>query len=101
MIVRNDLSVLVCVADGAGGRSGGTEAASMVVKLVREKVNQMANADSCAELLREIDAAIANDSIAGEATCALAVVTPQEICGASVGDSGVWIIPESGPHLDL
>ena len=45
--------------------------------------------------------AIAKDAIAGETTCALAVATPEDILGASVGDSGVWLIPESGNHLDL
>ena len=48
-----------------------------------------------------MDKAIAKDSVAGETTCALAIVTPEEIFGASVGDSGVWWIPENGNHLNL
>ena len=56
---------------------------------------------SCVEALRKMDEAIAKDSIAGETTCALAIVTPKDIFGASVGDSGVWWIPENGNYLNL
>ena len=48
-----------------------------------------------------MDAAVANDPIAGETTCALAIVTPEEIFGASVGDSSIWLIPETGAHAEL
>lgn len=101
LIVQDGPNLVLCVADGAGGRSGGAEAASMVVKLVRETGTRLQTADSCAELLRQIDGAIARDRIAGETTCALAVVTGTGIFGASVGDSGIWFIPESGLHSDL
>ena len=101
IVIEDGERLVLCVADGAGGRSGGTEAATMVVELVRQNANLLINAESCAELLRKMDAAIAKDAVAGETTCALAVVTPEEICGASVGDSGAWLIPTSGNHLDL
>ena len=100
-ILQDGQRVVLCVADGAGGRSGGTEAASMAVEWVRHNIGLMNNADSCADLLRKMDAAIAKDSVAGETTCALAIVTPEEIFGASVGDSGAWLIPQNGTHLDL
>jgi serine/threonine protein phosphatase PrpC len=99
--IHDGTRVVLCVADGAGGRSGGTEAAALAVELVRQNPHLLINAESCAELLRKMDATIAKDAVAGETTCALAVVTPEEICGASVGDSGVWLIPETGNHLDL
>ena len=73
----------------------------MVVELVRQNAAFMVNAESCAEVLRRVDAAIANDSIAGETTCALAVLTPDDIFGASAGDSGIWLIPEGTAHVDL
>jgi len=101
LIIDDGPRVVLCVADGAGGRSGGTEAASMVVEFVRQHANQLTDADSCAEVLRKLDAAIAKDVIAGETTCVLMVVTPEAIFGASVGDSGAWLIPASGNHLDL
>ena len=55
LIVPLDGRLVVCVADGVGGRSGGTEAANMAVELVRQNADRLANADVCAELLRTID----------------------------------------------
>lgn len=101
LIVHDGSRILLCVADGAGGRGGGAEAASMAVELVRQSASLMTNADSCAEMLRKVDLAVAKDSIVGETTCALAVVTPDELFGASVGDSGVWMIPTNGAHIGL
>jgi serine/threonine protein phosphatase PrpC len=101
LILYDDQRVVLCVADGAGGLSGGKEAASMAVELVRQNAAVMSTADSCAEVLRQVDAAIAKDSIAGETTCALAIITREQIFGASVGDSGVWLIPDNGAHVDL
>jgi len=101
LITHDGPRVVLCVADGAGGCSGGTEAASMAVELVRQNVNILTDAESCAEMLRKMDAAIAKDAIAGETTCAIVVVTQGDIFGASVGDSGAWLIPAKGNHLDL
>ncbi|HLP78177.1 MAG TPA: protein phosphatase 2C domain-containing protein [Candidatus Paceibacterota bacterium] len=101
LIIHDGPRFMLCVADGAGGRSGGTEAASMAVELVRQNASLITNADSCAGVLRKMDVAIAKDAIAGETTCALVVVTPADIFGASVGDSGVWLIPENESHLNL
>lgn len=101
LVINDGSRVVLCVADGAGGRSGGTEAATMAVRLVRQNTSLLINAESCVEVLSKLDAAIAKDAVAGETTCALAVVTPEEIFGASVGDSGVWLIPANGNHLDL
>ena len=101
LVIHDGPEVVLCVADGAGGLSGGTQAANMAVELVRQNVSLMNNADFCVEVLRKMDAAVANDQIAGETTCALAIVTPEEIFGASVGDSSIWLIPETGAHAEL
>lgn len=101
LIVNDGSRIVLCVADGAGGQSGGAEAASMAVAMIQQKASVLSDADSCAELLSKIDAATANDSIAGETTCALIVVTPEELFGASVGDSGVWLIVKHGGYVDL
>jgi serine/threonine protein phosphatase PrpC len=101
LIIYDGPRTVLVVADGAGGRSGAVEAASMAVELVRENVALMSDADVCAEVLRKMDAAISDDPIAGETTCALVIVTEEEIFGASVGDSGVWVIPENQAHIDL
>jgi PPM family protein phosphatase len=101
VIIYDGPRVVLCVADGAGGLSGGAEAAILAVDMVRQNASLLVNADACAELLRNMDAAIAKDSIACETTCALAILTSEEIFGASVGDSGIWFIPENGNHLNL
>jgi len=101
LVIEDGLRLVLCVADGAGGLSGGAEAATLAVDLVHQNASLIGNADSCAEVLRKIDGTIAKDSIAGETTCALAIVTSEEIFGASVGDSGVWLIPEGGDCHNL
>lgn len=101
IVIHDGSRVVVCIADGAGGQSGGLRAAIMAMELVRQNASQVDTGDSCSELLRRMDEAIAQDSVAGETTCACAILTPAEIFGASVGDSGVWFIPTTGAHIDL
>lgn len=101
LIVHDGPRLVLCVADGAGGISGGAEAATMVMEMVRQWSYQLVSANACVELLRKIDAVIAQDAQAGETTCVLVVATPTEIFGASVGDSGAWLIPSQGGHLNL
>ena len=101
LIIHDGLKFVLCVADGAGGRSGGAEAASMATESVRQNVSLMTNADSCVEVLRKVDSAITKDPVAGDTTCVVTVVTPDEIFGASVGDSGAWMIPTNGAHIGL
>ena len=101
LVLHDGQRIILCVADGAGGLSGGTEAASSAVKLIRQNAIRLSDPDACAEALRSMDTAVAKDSDAGETTCALAIVTPDEIFGASVGDSGVWWIPENGNYINL
>src|SRR5207245_7870518 len=75
LVIHDGPRIVLCVADGAGGLSGGTQAANMAVELVRQNVSLMSNADFCVEVLRRVEAAIANDPIAGETICALVIAT--------------------------
>jgi serine/threonine protein phosphatase PrpC len=84
--------LVLVMADGAGGRSGGTEAAQMAVDLVRQDALSLHTPASCIGLLQRIDHAIAEDRVAGETTCVVTIVTDEQVYGASVGDSGVWLI---------
>jgi serine/threonine protein phosphatase PrpC len=68
----------------------------MAVESARQKANELRDVNACIALLRNMDQAICQDRVAGETTCALAVVTQTGVYGASVGDSGVWVITESG-----
>jgi serine/threonine protein phosphatase PrpC len=73
----------------------------MAVDFVRSNVSRVSDADSCAELLRKMDAAISADRVAGETTCVIAVVGRGTILGASVGDSGARMIMPNGECVDL
>jgi len=99
-IITIGTKLVLVVADGAGGLSGGTEAAVMAVDLVRQHASTLDGPDSCTGLIQKIDQAIAKDKVAGETTCVIAVINPDEIFGASIGDSGAWLIDESG-YMDL
>jgi PPM family protein phosphatase len=101
LVVHDGPRIVLCVADGAGGRSGGLEAAILATEFVRQSASTVNTAESSSELLRRMDAVLAKDPSAGETTCALAVLTAREIFGASVGDSGAWLIPEEGAQVDL
>ena len=96
VVIEASIGLVMVVADGAGGQSGGAEAKAMAGELVRQNTNELRDASACVTLLPSMDQAISKDRVAGETTCALAVVTRDGVCGASVGDSGVWAINESG-----
>jgi serine/threonine protein phosphatase PrpC len=96
VVIEASIGLVMSVADGAGGQSGGAEAAVMAVESVRQKTNELPDVNACAAFLQSMDQAISKDRAAGETTCALAVVTRAGVYGASVGDSGVWVINESG-----
>lgn len=95
-IFHSPAGLILVVADGAGGRSGGAQAATMAVDVVRRGAHGLHDRDACVRLLEEMDQAIAKDTVAGETTCVLAIITDAQVCGASVGDSGVWMISQSG-----
>jgi serine/threonine protein phosphatase PrpC len=99
-VLEWDRRWVVVLADGAGGRSGGREAAALLVALVRQGADQLLDVDACVKCLEDIDRRIAADPVAGETTAVLVVATPCRVFGASVGDSGAWLIEESA-HTDL
>jgi serine/threonine protein phosphatase PrpC len=88
--------LVLVVADGAGGLSGGTEAAALAIELVRQRAHGLNGSDGCLTLLEFMDQTLCKDAAVGEATCALAVVAEAQVFGASVGDSGVWVINQTG-----
>lgn len=93
VLVSNfDSRLVLAVADGAGGRSGGTEAADMAIAAVAEQAHLLTSQTECERLLHELDVALCDDAAAGETTCVVVVVTPLLVVGASVGDSGAWIV---------
>lgn len=87
---------VLCIADGAGGRSGGSEAATKAVEWIRECALSLTDTNPCLKALQQLDEAIEGDAAAGETTCVIAVVEEGNVYGASVGDSGAWIVRQSG-----
>lgn len=86
-------ALVLVLADGAGGRSGGTEAADGVIRLAKAQAHDLVGGRlEPTALLGQIDHALAEDANAGEATAVVAVVSGGEVRGASVGDSGAWLI---------
>ncbi len=84
--------IYFCLADGAGGTSGGKEAsvfitlASNLLKL--EKLNTPEDFEG---YLREIDVLISNNSLLGESTAIVGKIQHGKVIGASVGDSECWL----------
>jgi serine/threonine protein phosphatase PrpC len=97
IITLGDATILV-VADGAGGRPGGAEAAAAVVRVVREA---LAGTPRCYDprfwcgVLRHADEQVLADPQAGETTAVVLAVREKTIVGAAVGDSGAWLITET------
>jgi serine/threonine protein phosphatase PrpC len=90
-----DALVLV-LADGAGGTGGGGEAADEVVQ--RCAADAFAHGGAGLDpqaVLRACDGALASAG-RGEATGVVAVVASGRVRGASVGDSGAWLVAQGG-----
>jgi serine/threonine protein phosphatase PrpC len=90
---------VVVVADGAGGRPGAAYTAEETVRRVGEFVAGRApgwNPLAWCNVLRRIDEALARDLAAGETTAVVAVLSSGGVLGASVGDSGAWLIAPDG-----
>ncbi len=91
--------VFIAVADGVGGMAGGAAAAEIAVR------RAMAHGPSLdpaviVTLLVETDRLIYEEPAAGETTAVVAVASPRGIVGASVGDSGAWLVTDGG-FMDL
>jgi serine/threonine protein phosphatase PrpC len=90
-------NLFVILADGAGGLSGGAEAAEYVVNEVREAIltNDL-NLEKLGDFLTSLDRQMAAANTFGETTCVIVMLTSENVTGISVGDSGAWIISPSG-----
>jgi PPM family protein phosphatase len=87
--------LVIVLADGAGGRPSGAEAADGAVNGITQVVGSgrfPADPFGWVEELRRIDGVLAEDPVSGETTVVVATVTSTGVYGASVGDSGAWLI---------
>jgi serine/threonine protein phosphatase PrpC len=87
--------LVIVLADGAGGRPGGAEAAEGAVNAIMQVIESgrfPADPFGWVAELRRIDGVLAEDHLSGETTVVVATVTSAGVYGASVGDSGAWLI---------
>ena len=99
VISCGERTVLI-LADGAGGISGGAQAAELSVRLVREAAGQTKTTEDCVALLTRVDEELARRKECGETTGVIVVIDSSCIFGASVGDSAAWLFAHDG-HGEL
>ena len=87
------------LADGAGGRAGGSEAAELCTATAMERMRGADGVDPHT-ILTGLDRTLHAHRDAGETTLVLCQLVGQTLRGASVGDSGAWLIGDSG-YQDL
>lgn len=87
-IVRLSDAVIVAVADGSGGVSGGAEAAERAIDQVTAfaRKNGRASGDSWAALIARIDAM----ELRGQCALVISEIDERMIIGASVGDCSAF-----------
>src|SRR6186713_1320585 len=91
----------IVVADGAGGMSGGAAAATeAVVAAAACGSSTSRTAAEWCRFLVELDRELVGQVHTGETTVVVAEVVDGTVHGASVGDSGAWLV-SSGEILDL
>lgn len=89
LIDHRDALVLV-IADGSGGQSGGGEAAQLVIDTVQAKLTDdfiVADKGAWCALLVDLDRTLEENTLAGETTAIVMAISRRFIAGASVGDS--------------
>jgi serine/threonine protein phosphatase PrpC len=99
LVLPTDFGTLLAVADGAGGTGGGAEAATLAIRLIQEQAASLKSVMDCEQLLSKMDCAIENETSGGQTTAVVIVATPTEIYGASVGDSGGWLVEGASLHI--
>jgi PPM family protein phosphatase len=84
VISCGERTVLI-LADGAGGISGGAQAA-----------DRIKTTEDCVALLTQVDEELARRKECGETTAIVVVIDSNNIFGASVGDSAAWLFASDG-----
>ena len=90
-VFRFDNRVMLAVADGAGGISGGAQAADFFMSAFRDAAASLMTAEACRQFFRRVDQGLVNEPRCGETTGLIVVIGPGGVFGASVGDSMAWM----------
>ncbi len=90
-------SLVLVVADGAGGMSGGAEAAQFLVEGIKKQVGSTnVNPDGLSKILTSLDREMAAIGAYGETTGVIVALSDNGVFGASVGDSGAFVFSRNG-----
>lgn len=94
---RTPTGAVLVVADGAGGVGGAAVAAQSVCDFVMNRAPR-ATGDPrfWSDVLRGADAELAAAPHGGLTTAVVVEIVGKNLCGASVGDSGAWVITDNG-----
>ena len=92
-------SILVCLADGQGGRSGGARASQLACETVWNSScalapRSLAESATWQAILTEADAVVAADAEAGFTTLIGLCIRDDFLSGASCGDSAVLVLSD-------
>ncbi len=100
LVQRRGARTVAAVCDGAGNGGRGALAAELAVQELA-RIAQQGFADWGRALLG-VDQLLKSGAQGGETTCVVVDISDDgEIRGASVGDSGAWMLPRSIPVRDL
>jgi serine/threonine protein phosphatase PrpC len=98
---RSDGGITVVLADGAGGTANGTHAAETLIAAVAVTTNydHPASTNPWPALLSSLDDP--SRMRGGQTTAVVLTLTRDRILGASVGDSGAWLVSPPDTLVDL
>ncbi len=102
-LFEHDDTLIVVVADGAGGVTGGGAASDAVVDAVRARISARPldpyNIRAWSDVLTAADAELACSREAGETTAVVVVAGPHGVVGVSAGDSEAWMVGRRAERL--
>jgi PPM family protein phosphatase len=92
LVERYGARTLAMVADGAGGMGGGAAAATMACSIAAKQLRTggAGTPEDWARCLYEADQAVVRTG--GQCTAVVVEISEGRVVGASVGDSGAWLL---------
>jgi len=96
-IIEHPKGLLLAIADGAGGLASGKEAAELVIQIVKEAAvseTEFFKPLRWCNILSQADNWLFAHPTAGETTAVIVALCEGFVCGASVGNSGAFLVQE-------
>lgn len=92
LVEHFETRTLAVVADGAGGTGGGAAAAAMACSIAAQRLRtgSTGTPEDWQRCLYEVDQALAQSG--GQCTAVVVEISEGRVVGASVGDSGAWML---------